>query len=782
MIDVGDEPEFLTSCFVSMVDVVKYPNALDTKQEVRKKYSCYICFQKFCTNEDLDQHKTQHGNDGDTDEDNERIEKNNVHDFEELIAEDSQEPNESNFNSLNLDNAEVNFGCLACNVTFQSQSDIKAHFHNTSKCKYLCKICKRYFSMKGGFMVHILKHAPVSEARPSSSQEIGELPYKCKQCDDSFEDRSDLMRHHVTAHSIAHDPIECDSPDVPMNNCRRNPHNPITGTIPIFDCGICYDVFASEAALVRHEKMHTQSAIPKVEPSAAPGDAADLISDFTPTPTPPKTKAPHPRKAPLRTIAPQDCIDNRESPPLHFVKKPSKPVEKITRTSSAKKLVSVDSTLNPEAANQGFQFMNVANPGLTTSPASLPQTGQSYILINPNNYPVGAVNSSLSGMNPIPHLVPRAPATASCVNSVANPNILVNSDGKHVSQATFINSLNEFSTIEPGKPLYFLVPANQQVAETQKSAVATGAAGESSCSWIPKLVPVTDTRSNRYRPRQRLSKNPANMGMPFLNVESTIQISDDDNANSLQENSDIIMPIITSFGTVPDDSGHKKPKTTEPATKYEGEFQKFLKDGLNKNKVVCVGPAPRPKISLPKVEPSEIATASQTGDPLAHVDVSRKSLSEVKEPDNPEVVPISPALDPLSCDQPSSSGNNDPVKPKIFVKKLTDLIDAPKEPGKRFHPMITDLFCGLCKKYFNRWLKFKNHMEQRHDMFGCKFFKCGIFDDGAELMDHMKSHRCQYCKGEYRKLSSHAGVCHVHPNSSVDIHESEELIVTYDVD
>ncbi|KAH1003734.1 hypothetical protein HUJ04_003604 [Dendroctonus ponderosae] len=784
-----DRLETFTSCFVSLVDVLKHPNTMDSKQEDRKKYSCYICFEKFSTNESLNQHKTQHKNDHHTDEDNERIEENNG--LEVPKVEDSQEHNHANLKPPDLDSSEANFGCLACNVTFQDQSDIKVHFHNTNKCKYLCKICKRYFSMKGGFMVHILKHTSVSEA----SQEITKLPFKCKQCDDSFEERSDLMRHHVTVHSIAHNPIESDVPDVQLNNYKADPSNPITGTFPIFDCGICYDVFASEKTLIRHQEMHKQIAlIPKEEHSGEDFDVQvvqndcrvtphDIISNFTISPAPAKRKAPHPKKASLRSIAPQDCIENRASPPLHFVKNPSKPVEKVTRTFSANKLVPNDSVLNPVVANQSLQFVNVTNPGLTTTQASLPQTGQSYILINPNNYPVGAVNPTINSMNPIPHLVSHGSATAiTSINSMTNPNLLINSDGNPVNQATFINSLNEFSTIEPGKPLYFLVPANQQAAEKQKSAVAsTSVTGGPSCSWMPKLAPVSDKRTNRNRSKRHFNENLANnlnMGMPYLNVGSTIQISDDDDVNSLQDNSDMIMPIITSFGTVPDDSGHKKPKTTEPATEYESEFQKFLKDGLNKNKIVCLGPPPppRPKISMPKVDPTEIATASQAGDPLAHVGVSRKSLSEVKEPDRPVVVPISPDTDPLSCDQPSSSANSDIGKPKIFVKKLTDLIDASKKPSETDMP---DLFCVLCNLYFNRWLNFKNHMEQQHHKFSCKFFKCEMFDDVSQLVEHMKNHRLLFSETMYPSFNMES---HLNLMETFDCQKPENMVASSVVD
>lgn len=211
---------FSKECRIILTDFTKTqvqnPKTTDRR---RKRYSCYVCFEKFLSSRELEAHKLVHR---DEDEEEEKTSK-------EVVA-----PVESNYK------------CITCDANFLDQLEVKAHVHTQYRCKYFCKRCARFFNTKGGFIVHLIQH---------SMDNTVKLSYRCEKCSSTFDDCYKLKRHYVTVHSNKSEREK--KTEKPVNTVSlSDPANPITGIIPIFDCDVCYDVFASKKALEKHKALH----------------------------------------------------------------------------------------------------------------------------------------------------------------------------------------------------------------------------------------------------------------------------------------------------------------------------------------------------------------------------------------------------------------------------------------------------------------------------------------------------------------------------------------------
>lgn len=237
---------FSKECRVILTDCIKkQPNAKTTNKKLRKRYSCYVCFEKFEHKRELEEHKLVHHDD---DEENEESSKN-----KEVTTEVSKVDD-------NIP-ADSNYKCITCDANFIDQLEVKAHVHTQYRCKYFCRRCARFFNTKGGFIVHLIQH---------SMDNTVKLSYRCEKCSSTFDDCYKLKRHYATVHSSqTHNKEREKKTEQPVNTVSlSDPANPITGIIPIFDCDVCYDVFASKKALEKHKAMHKM--LDKKEAAAAP--------------------------------------------------------------------------------------------------------------------------------------------------------------------------------------------------------------------------------------------------------------------------------------------------------------------------------------------------------------------------------------------------------------------------------------------------------------------------------------------------------------------------------
>lgn len=224
---------FSKECRIILTDFTKtVQNPKTTDNRRRKRYSCYVCFEKFLSSRELEAHKLVHQ---DEDEEEEETSKNQE---TEVNKVDDSPPVESNYK------------CITCDANFIDQLEVKAHVHTQYRCKYFCKRCSRFFNTKGGFIVHLIQH---------SMDNTVKLSYRCEKCSSTFDDCYKLKRHYVTVHSnnSSHNKEREKKTEKPVNTVSlSDPANPITGIIPIFDCDVCYDVFASKKALEKHKALH----------------------------------------------------------------------------------------------------------------------------------------------------------------------------------------------------------------------------------------------------------------------------------------------------------------------------------------------------------------------------------------------------------------------------------------------------------------------------------------------------------------------------------------------
>uniref|UniRef100_A0A0A9YM09 C2H2-type domain-containing protein n=1 Tax=Lygus hesperus TaxID=30085 RepID=A0A0A9YM09_LYGHE len=95
-------------------------------------------------------------------------------------------------------------------ATASTSADANAHIKHK---KYVCKVCFKTFSQRGGLHIHNRIH-------------LGQRPYKCPQCDKAFSQACNLKRH-LRSH---------------------------TGERP-FQCDICLKYFNRKFSLIKHRQV-----------------------------------------------------------------------------------------------------------------------------------------------------------------------------------------------------------------------------------------------------------------------------------------------------------------------------------------------------------------------------------------------------------------------------------------------------------------------------------------------------------------------------------------------
>ncbi|CAG9763090.1 unnamed protein product [Ceutorhynchus assimilis] len=629
---------FSRQCKVILVDIMRSPpgtrrlrstksnllSKLKTgdKHARSKKYSCYVCFEKFASKELLETHKILHKNE-------EKLEEEEEEEVEKIVKEEDKQ----------------NYKCTSCNVFFENQLSIKNHIHTQYFCKYYCKLCNRQFNTKGGFIVHVLQHGMKSTMK---------YCYKCESCPLSFDDYYQVKRHYASAHSVVPDPpprrkmYKCESCTSSFDDCDQlighrvnvhtqikkpqieKPQNNESGSIPIHDCDICYDVFASLDALERHKLLHKtlaqdQYKIHKNFWKSQPEAVAKL------------SKEPVPQQQPKeRHILPKPKKTN-EAP-----KKPPAPQPVATTTSNQTPMVLNSQFAMPQSTgimsqstglmSQSTGLMSQSTGLMSQSSGLMPQStglmpGSGYYMVNPST----STDSNVM-------VQPQAPMQLLPVQV-------------------------------PNQTLYWVMPGNQINNE-------------------PVVVPPPPPPP----PQPETTNEPVR----FLS-EPKVVISED--------NSNFVLPIITSISTVVENDNKKDKPVTKPGTEYETEFAKFIKGTTDSNqqlKPVYIRPKPV-KVTIPDEDP----------------------------------------------------------RPKISVKPLTELIDCAPVQSNPYSIGPKLVQCQICKNKFLNWNLYRQHMVDKHNKYPCPFYNCMVLRTPSQQESHMyEVHFCTWCKRMYSNLQGHVQNLH----------------------
>ena len=129
--------------------------------------------------------------------------------------------------------------CVEVNI--EAESNITEHPRDEKPRLYLCTVCDKRFTSKGGLCYHKASHTG------------GQL-YSCTQCEKCFTHQRYLKRH-MNVHSSKYKCTECGkcfSSNQALTVHRRS-HS---GEKP-FECTVCSKQFTSSGDLVRHCRIHS---------------------------------------------------------------------------------------------------------------------------------------------------------------------------------------------------------------------------------------------------------------------------------------------------------------------------------------------------------------------------------------------------------------------------------------------------------------------------------------------------------------------------------------------
>lgn len=188
----------------------------------------------------------------------------------------------SKFKSIKINTPPV-FLCMKCKNKFDSLADLKQHVFQKNSCTQLqltCKICNKTFETRK----RLSAHGKVHEEKPKwicdkcgkmytnqfnlenhKSSQHGEYldecqnVYKCRICNDKFDNRTDLYAHMKThTKESRNQELLCDT----CGKCFSNPHNlkshqKVHLDIRPFACEMCPKRFRTRLLLRQHLHVHT---------------------------------------------------------------------------------------------------------------------------------------------------------------------------------------------------------------------------------------------------------------------------------------------------------------------------------------------------------------------------------------------------------------------------------------------------------------------------------------------------------------------------------------------
>lgn len=263
-----------------------------------KFFTCLYCPKEFLQNSDFKKHMLKHTNNSKLKNKPERFfiskhkkTENTTSKRKHHKAEDTSELSVSK--KLNSDE---NLNCATCKKSFTHKSNFAIHLlTHVGKKEYKCKVCQKEFFRKENLDEHVLTHSnpaqteskykcrfcPKGYNHPQNLQRHMRLvhlaqKYNCSMCEKQFLLKTELQTHIFDEHNqfqlkpIIDISIEENQYPCPVckkvfqhvNNLKMHALSHIEiPDVEQFICCLCSKVFCSKANLKRHEALHTEVRI-----------------------------------------------------------------------------------------------------------------------------------------------------------------------------------------------------------------------------------------------------------------------------------------------------------------------------------------------------------------------------------------------------------------------------------------------------------------------------------------------------------------------------------------
>lgn len=226
----------------------------------RKKYACTICWKRFLTSKELENHRPTHEKEKEHDGDDVIIVTEKPRKKATLIKRQAK----STPKTVPVKNTIKNYfqkatkkvvkherpllshKCETCDSDFTSIEDIK--LHTSSECRFKCGVCHKTYNTVYAFTVHILQH----KINLFNTTPAPDKLHKCSLCPESFDDYIDLKTHGILEHKTKSGSIIQDEPESNPDETNGN------GKEIEISCELCFDIFESEEELNEHMEFHKE--------------------------------------------------------------------------------------------------------------------------------------------------------------------------------------------------------------------------------------------------------------------------------------------------------------------------------------------------------------------------------------------------------------------------------------------------------------------------------------------------------------------------------------------
>jgi len=164
---------------------------------------------------------------------------------DEFENNDHQKAEDDDDDTENDDSKQKKFPCPKCSKSYEYKSWLDRHFSTVHSKMFPCQFCPKYFNRKYKLQMHTQEHT-------------GPKKYKCTQCNNTYNDSSNLTTHRKLKHDPNHEDIECVKCGETFTYQRNLRYHMNTHeNIKPFKCTICAESFTSPSFLSKHKKkMH----------------------------------------------------------------------------------------------------------------------------------------------------------------------------------------------------------------------------------------------------------------------------------------------------------------------------------------------------------------------------------------------------------------------------------------------------------------------------------------------------------------------------------------------